>query len=198
MSLYSGTVEQAASLRVRARARKANPELTAVQLDEIDEHVRKTWLPLVAGLHLDPHQIGELMHLVLHIEIERATGRLTEEKVKAWDQHVYADMRAHGLTNKQIGARLAESLERLRVEQPEAHAALERMYPLGHHPQSMRMLTAWNDRRKAEDDFKTRSAKARMTPVRGTLNSSRGLGQLGVTALRNLARSPLGDSQDAA
>lgn len=192
MSLYSNTAEQAASRAVRSRGAKEG--LTAEQLDQLDDDTRKNILPLLDGFGLDDHQVGEITGRAIHIAIEYRTGRLTDAHVQAWDQLVYADMRAHGLTNKRIGAKLEELNERLFDEKPTAHAALAAAYPLGHHPRIQRMLMSWHDRRTAEDGLRSRSVKARMTPPSGTL---RGSGAEGAEALKQLGKSPLG-ADDAA
>jgi hypothetical protein len=120
---------------------------------------------------------------------------MDEAKVKALDQLVYADLRAHGLNNKQIGAKLEALDERLYREKPQAHAALDRGYPLGHYPQVMRPLLAWHNGRTADELSRERSIAARMAPAGGT--TLKPAVSEGVTALRSLARDPLG-GDDAA
>ena len=195
MSLYQSTVEQSAFRTLRSRGSKAG--LSDAELEQIEEHARKSWLPLIDGFGLTEKEVSGIMSLALHCQIEMHRGRMDEAKVKALDQLVHADLRAHGLNNKQIGRKLEELNQRLFDEKPAAHAALDRGYPLGHYPQVMRPLLAWHNRRTADEISREHSIKAKMTaPAGGT--TPKPSGSVATTALRSLGQRPLGGGLDDA
>lgn len=194
MSIYRNTLEQSVSRAVRSQGAKDG--LSPAELARIDEHTRKNLLPFLDGFGLDDRQSAELLSLALHNEIEKAAGRMTPEMVKAWDAHVYADLRAQGLnSNNKIGARLKAIEQRLFEEKPDAHAALERAYPLGHHPRVVRWLKDWHDRRTADEGAKTASAKAKMVP-RASAMTPPPSGKESAVALGQLGKSSLGAELD--
>jgi hypothetical protein len=178
-------LEQAVSRSLRSRISKVSDQISEAEFEELDQRARKSWLPLIDGFGLDERQVADIMSLALHCQIEMRHGRMTQERVRDLDAKVYADLRAAGYTNRQIGAKLEALNARLFHEKPDVHAALDRGYPLGHYPQVMRPLMAWHDRRTADDGFKKRSIAARMVPAGGTTAAQ------GATALRSLGRSPL-------
>jgi hypothetical protein len=189
VSLYANTMAQVACNAVRLHARAQ--DLTAAELEQLDERTRRVVLPLLDGFGLSPSQIGEILDRALHTAIEKAAGRLTPDMVKDWDENVFADMRAHGLSPRKIWQKLDALNLRLFNEKPDAHAALLRAAPLGRHPRVTRMLLDWHDRRTLTDGVKSHSAK-RMTapPEAGTLTGNPG-GE-SATALALLGKSPLG------
>jgi len=200
MTMYSDTaqrsLDQAVSRSMRSRLSKVSAEIPEAELLRIEEHARKTWLPIAAGLHLDEKEIAEVMGLVIYILIEQHAGRITQAKVDTWCQHVYNDMYAAGLTPKQAGAKLDALKERLHIERPDVEMALDQAYPVGYHTRVQRMLMRWHDKRTADDAFKERSKAGRMAPAGGS--TLPGSGRIGAVALRSLGRSPLGGDPDAA
>jgi hypothetical protein len=195
VTLYDAksALESAMGRSLRSRLSRGGADVPEGELEKLEKHARSSWLPLVDGFGLDEKQTAEIMSLALHCQIEMHRGRIDEAKVKALDELIYADLRAHGLNNKQIGAKLEALNARLFREKPAAHAALDRGYPLGHYPQVIRPLLAWHNRHTADELSRERSIAAKMAPAGGTTLKPSAEG-VGVTALRNLGRDPLSEA----
>jgi hypothetical protein len=189
--LYANTRAQAATQGVRSAAVKAG--IPKVGIAKIEETARKEWLPILDGFGVSEHEASYLLGMLLKLEIDKARGRLTDETAERWGTEVNNDMRARGLTNKQIGEERAAMLARLKKERPDMYAVLERSWPIGWHPQVMRHLMRWHDNRSGEEQRKAFSKKSRFsspaTPAPSGMDSA--------TALASLGKSPLGSNLDA-
>lgn len=123
--------------------------LSKKQIDEVLRKARDAVLPL-RNLGLDPHQFRELAELADRIAIEMATGRLTPEKLKAWDAQVWADARAHQSSDRDTAQLLKDVNQRLWDECNEGYFGLQHAN-IGHHPRFARAMIDWHHRRKGEE-----------------------------------------------
>jgi hypothetical protein len=59
-------VSDALSRSLRSRLSRAGATLPDSELEKLEAHARKSWLPLIDGFGLDEKQTAEIMSLALH------------------------------------------------------------------------------------------------------------------------------------